>query len=595
MEKTKEEKKGLFFRFINGVEVIGNKLPHPFYLFTILIVVAIVLSVIFAGVSVTYESASSKGTGGEIVTVTIKNLLNKETINYVTQNLYSIYYNFSPMMMMGLLMLSIGLAEQVGLFGAFIKRTIAGVRPAFVFAIVSFIAINANTASNAGILGCTAVAAAVFASMGYNPWLGIILAYAAGNAGMSANVFVGNLDVLLSGINESVCSSLGIDTSTVHVLQNWYFMFACAIILTVVFTVVTTKFVRGFIGEAKDLSLIQIGSSDKDLSPLEHKALRNTAIAAVIYLALLVIICIPQNSVFRADDGSLVPNSPLLKSVLTLLFLFFMVTGIAYGRTTGALKDWNSLPKMLAGSINSMVNFMVIALPASLFIYLFNASNIPTALGAAGAEWIKTSGINGFGLIVFIVFFSVTVGFAVTKMKWKFRNAVAQYFRFGIMIPVAIALIPLFQIYSRSNLLNTRTCLIITYIAFGLSLSIYLVQGYLRSFPDDIMEAAVIDGCGIYRLMWHIVTPLMKNSIVTVLVLQFFFKWNDLLFSMTFISDSALKTVQTGLLYFSDEFGSKNWGAIFASVSMSVFPLLILYMALNKKLMEGMTAGAVKG
>ena len=89
------------------------KLPHPFYLFTILIVVAIVLSVIFAGVSVTYESASSKGTGGEIVTVTIKNLLNKETINYVTQNLYSIYYNFSPMMMMGLLMLSIGLAEQV--------------------------------------------------------------------------------------------------------------------------------------------------------------------------------------------------------------------------------------------------------------------------------------------------------------------------------------------------------------------------------------------------------------------------------------------------------------------------------------------------
>lgn len=91
MEKTKEEKKGLFFRFINGVEVIGNKLPHPFYLFTILIVVAIVLSVIFAGVSVTYESASSKGTGGEIVTVTIKNLLNKETINYVTQNLYSIH------------------------------------------------------------------------------------------------------------------------------------------------------------------------------------------------------------------------------------------------------------------------------------------------------------------------------------------------------------------------------------------------------------------------------------------------------------------------------------------------------------------------
>ena len=256
MEKTKE-KKGLFYKFIHGIEVVGNKLPHPFYLFSILIVVALVLSVIFAGATTSYEKASSSGGAPEIVEVTIKNLINKDTITYVTQNMYSIYYNFSPMIMMGLLMLSIGLAENVGLFGAFIKRFIGGAKPAVVFAVVSFIAINANTASNAGILGCTAVAASVFAAMGYNPWLGILLAYAAGNAGMSANVFVGNLDVLLSGINESVCSTLGIDTSTVHVLQNWYFMAACAIVLTVVFTFVTTKFVRPYLGEAKDLSLVQ--------------------------------------------------------------------------------------------------------------------------------------------------------------------------------------------------------------------------------------------------------------------------------------------------------------------------------------------------
>ena len=89
-----------------------------------------------------------------------------------------------------------------------------------------------------------------------------------------------------------------------------------------------------------------------------------------------------------------------------MLFLFFMVTGIAYGRTTGALKDWNSLPKMLAGSINSMVNFMVIALPASLFIYLFNASNIPTALGAAGAEWIKHQ-VSMDLVLLYLLYFSL--------------------------------------------------------------------------------------------------------------------------------------------------------------------------------------------
>ncbi|WFR56361.1 carbohydrate ABC transporter permease [Anaerocolumna sp. AGMB13025] len=211
------------------------------------------------------------------------------------------------------------------------------------------------------------------------------------------------------------------------------------------------------------------------------------------------------------------------------------------------------------------------------------------------AVFFKNSLINTLAALVFIVFFAVTVGFAVTKMDWKYKDKVAKYFGIGIMVPIATALIPLFQIYNKLHLINTRTSLILAYIAFGLSLSIYLVTGFLRSLPDEILEAAVVDGCGIYRLMWEVVVPLMKNAIVTVLVLQFFFKWNDLLFSMTFINDTKLKTIQTGLLYFQDEFGSKNWGAIFASVSMSVIPMLILYMILNKAVIEGMTAGAVKG
>lgn len=211
------------------------------------------------------------------------------------------------------------------------------------------------------------------------------------------------------------------------------------------------------------------------------------------------------------------------------------------------------------------------------------------------ATFFKNSFICTVVSLCFIVLFAVTVSFAVTKMRWKLKGFVGKYFEFGIMIPVATALIPLFQIYSGMGLLNSRLCLIITYTAFGLSLSTLLTTGYLRSFPDEIMEAAVIDGCGIYKLMWYVVVPLMKNAIVTVLVLQFFFKWNDLIFSMTFISNQNLKTVQTGLLYFQNEFGAKNWGAIFASVSMCVIPMLILYMILNKRVIEGMTAGAVKG
>jgi raffinose/stachyose/melibiose transport system permease protein len=197
--------------------------------------------------------------------------------------------------------------------------------------------------------------------------------------------------------------------------------------------------------------------------------------------------------------------------------------------------------------------------------------------------------------LVFIVIFSMTIGFAVTKMEWKGKDFFANFFLMGLMIPVATALLPLFQIYNKMGILNSKTCLVLTYIAFGLSLSTFLVTGYMRSLSNEILEASVIDGCGIFSMMWYIVVPLMKNAAVIVLVLQFFYKWNDLLFSMTFLSDSKLKTIQTGLLYFEDEFGTKDWGAIFASISISVLPMLVIYLILNKTVIEGMTNGAVKG
>ncbi len=209
--------------------------------------------------------------------------------------------------------------------------------------------------------------------------------------------------------------------------------------------------------------------------------------------------------------------------------------------------------------------------------------------------FFRNSLINTVISLVFIVIITLTISFALTKMQWKGREFFKKYFAFGIMIPVATSLIPLFRIFQSMNLINTRASLILVYVASAISFSIYLFVGSMVSLPDEIMEAAVIDGCGIYNLMGRIVIPLTKNSIITVLVIQFFFKWNDLLYSMTFVSSTELKTIQTGLLYFTTEFGSKNWGAIFASVSICVIPMLILYLILNKKIIEGMVAGAVKG
>lgn len=276
-------------------------------------------------------------------------------------------------------------------------------------------------------------------------------------------------------------------------------------------------------------------------------------------------------------------NKKIVKSTLVKIFIFILVIVETY-----------PIFWMLTAALKKPAEFVskpAYALPDGFYFQNFIDAWTRGNMGL----FFKNSVINTFVSLIFIVIFSMTIGFAVTKMEWKFKNFFKQFFLLGIMVPVATALIPLFQIYNRMGLVNTRACLILTYIAFGLSLSVFLVVGYMRSLSDEIMEAAVIDGCGIYSMMWYIVVPLMKNAAVTVLVLQFFYKWNDLIFSMTFINDTKLKTIQTGLLYFQNEFGAKNWGAIFASVSMSVLPMLVLYMILNKTVIEGMTAGAVKG
>lgn len=272
-----------------------------------------------------------------------------------------------------------------------------------------------------------------------------------------------------------------------------------------------------------------------------------------------------------------------VKSILIKIFIIVLVlieTYPIFWMITAALKK-----------PSEFVTKAAYALPDGLYLQNFVDAWTRGNIGL----FFKNSLINTFVSLIFIVIFSMTIGFAVTKMEWKLKKFFQRFFLVGIMVPVATALIPLFQIYTKLGLVNTRASLILTYIAFGLSLSVFLVTGYMRSLSNEILEAAVIDGCGIYSMMWHIVVPLMKNAAVTVLVLQFFYKWNDLIFSMTFINDTKLKTIQTGLLYFSNEFGAKNWGAIFASVSMSVLPMLVLYMILNKTVIEGMTAGAVKG
>jgi raffinose/stachyose/melibiose transport system permease protein len=119
--------------------------------------------------------------------------------------------------------------------------------------------------------------------------------------------------------------------------------------------------------------------------------------------------------------------------------------------------------------------------------------------------------------------------------------------------------------------------------------------GYFRALPRETLEAATLDGASIYKAFALVALPMLSGAIFTVATVQFFFIWNDLLLSLTFISSNSRRTIQTGLLNFQGQYGAIDWGPTFAAVCMTILPTLALYLILNKRVMRGLTGGSVKG
>lgn len=197
--------------------------------------------------------------------------------------------------------------------------------------------------------------------------------------------------------------------------------------------------------------------------------------------------------------------------------------------------------------------------------------------------------------VTLIILLGVAAGYALEVMIWKGRHTTLLLILAGIMVPGQMILVPLFTVYFKLGLTNSLWPLIITYTVMGLPLTTFLMATYFRGVPREVFEAATMDGCSPLRQFFVIGLPLMKNAILTIALVQFFSVWNDLLIALTFTSKQDLATIQVGLLSMNDEYGSTQYGPLFAAISVNIVALLIVFVFLNKKIMAGMAAGSVKG
>ena len=230
------------------------------------------------------------------------------------------------------------------------------------------------------------------------------------------------------------------------------------------------------------------------------------------------------------------------------------------------------------------------SIPKSLtlenFIKIFTQSNVVT--------YIRNSAIISVISLIFIVVISSMASFAIAKMKFAGRKKIYRYFLIGLTIPYAVTLIPLFTMFAKVGLINTRISVILPLLAFQLPVSIMLFVNFYSFIPNEIIEAAVIDGASIYGIYAKVIIPLSMNTIMTVLAMNFITVWNDYTFSLVFINSTELKTISIGLADFIGPRGLKDWGATYAAIATSILPTLIIYFGLNKKMTAGMTLGAVK-
>ncbi|MBQ5312008.1 MAG: carbohydrate ABC transporter permease [Oscillospiraceae bacterium] len=214
----------------------------------------------------------------------------------------------------------------------------------------------------------------------------------------------------------------------------------------------------------------------------------------------------------------------------------------------------------------------------------------------AGKLGIAT--LNSFIVCVITLIFSMIIGsmaaFGIGRMRWKGSKLAMTYFLTGMMIPVHCVLIPLFTRFAKMGLSNNLLGLILPYLTFALPITIFIMTGFFESMPNELIECACMEGANIFQIFFTIYLPLGKTGLFVTSLMTFIGNWNELLLAMVFISDDNKKTLPVSLSKFVGPYNT-NYSQMFAAIIIAIIPTIIVYCAFSNQIVDGLTAGAVKG
>jgi aminobenzoyl-glutamate transport protein len=493
-----KEKKGIFTRFLDFVERVGNKLPDPFILFIILSLFVIFTSWVF---HLFNASVIHPGTGEELE---IKSLASGEGIQFMLTSMLENFTGFAPLGFVLVMTFGIGIAEKVGLLDYAIRKTILKAPPALVTYTVVFVGILGNLASDASIVLIPPLAALVFYKIGRHPLAGLAAGFAGAGAGFTANLFIAGTDVLLSGISTEAAKIMD-ENFVVTPIDNWYFNIISVFVLTIIGGLITTKYIEPRLGKYTGEAVVEENAEEL---PNAKKGFIYAMIAGLIYIAILVSTILLPNSPLTNEDGGIVP-SPFISGIVPIILLFFVIIGVTFGITVGKIKSGKDVSYYMSESIKDLTGYIVLVFAIAQFIAYFNWSNLGIWIAVNGAEFLKDINFTGMGLIIAYILLTAFLEFLITSgsAKWAIEAPIfipmfmqlgyhpaftqAAYrvadSSFNVVTPLSpymVILLPIMRRYDKNANIGTYMSLMLPYaLGFLITWIILLAIFYFTGIP----------------------------------------------------------------------------------------------------------------
>lgn len=191
------------------------------------------------------------------------------------------------------------------------------------------------------------------------------------------------------------------------------------------------------------------------------------------------------------------------------------------------------------------------------------------------------------------LFVSSLAAYMLSRIRFKAQHIILNLISVCILVPIIALMIPYYRIISNVGLYDTLWGLILVYSAINLPISLYLMRSYMLSIPFEVEEAAVIDGCTIWQRFYHLILPLSRPGLATVGVFVFLYSWNEFIYALLLTSSERARTIQLGIRFFRSQFLT-DYTTMFAAITITIIPTVVVYIFSHQKIINGLTAGAVK-